>query len=105
MSESLSASDMEALQARDTRFRVLAEAIAIETELRDSPTIRALMDAVRLDAEQAMDEIILISPADQEQIAFHQVKIRTFRYIRQVLDLILRRGAVAEQDIRLEDGL
>ena len=40
-----------------------------------------------------------------QQIALHQMKIRTLTYIRAVLDAIMRRGAYAEHDIRTEDDL
>jgi hypothetical protein len=94
---------IERLKARDNRFAYLAEAIAVETDLRDNTTIRALMDAVRRDADLAMREFVQVSPADLQQVADYQVRIRTFTYIRDVLDAIMRRGAQAEQEIRQED--
>ena len=102
--EYLTRDDIENLKARDTRFAAVAEAIAIETDLRDNLTIRKLMDAARQDAEQAMRDIVQISPANVELVAFNQMKIRTLTYIRDVLDIIMRRGAIAEQEIRNEDS-
>jgi hypothetical protein len=104
MSETLPDSYIEQLKARDTRFTAVAAAIAIETDLRDNLTIRKLMDAARQDAEQAMREVVQISPANVEQVAFCQMKIRTLTYIRDVLDIVMRRGAIAEQEIRNEDS-
>jgi hypothetical protein len=104
MSEYLTREEIENLKARDTRFTAVAEAIAIESDLRDNPTIRKLMDAARQDAEQAMREVVQISPANVELVAFNQMKIRTLTYIKDVLDIIMRRGAIAEQEIRNEDS-
>jgi hypothetical protein len=91
------------LQARDTRFSVLAEAIAVETDLRDNVTIRALMGAIRQDADQAMEDLAETSPNNTESISLHLVKIRTLVYVRRTLDSILKRGHVAEQAIRADD--
>jgi hypothetical protein len=96
---------VEQARSRDTRFAMLAQAIAVETDLRDNVTIRSLMDAVRADAEQAMRDIVEVSPADVQAIALHQVRIRTLTYIRGVLDAIMRRGAYAEHDLRTEEQL
>jgi hypothetical protein len=104
MSETLPNYYVEQLKARDTRFTAVAEAIAIEADLRDNLTIRKLMDAVRHDAEQAMRDIVSCSPANLEQVALHQMRIKTFTYIRDVLDTIMRRGEIAEQEIRNEDS-
>src|ERR1700733_3370357 len=103
MSDSLTNDDLANLEARDTRFRILADSIAIETDLRDNPTIRALMEAVRQDAEQAMRDLVQISPLDATQIAAEQVKVRTLIYIEDAMNNVMRRGHMAEQAIRSED--
>lgn len=105
MQDELPPDFLDHAKARDTRFAMLAQAIAVETDLRDNVTIRSLMDAVRLDAEQSMRDIVEVSPADIQAVALHQVRIRTLTYIRSVLDAIMRRGAYAEHDIRAEDEL
>src|SRR5690349_14033091 len=105
MQDELPQDYLDQIKSRDTRFAMLAQAIAVETDLRDNVIIRSLMDAVRADAEQAMRDIVDVSPADLQQIALHQMKIRTLTYIRAVLDAIMRRGAYAEHDIRTEDDL
>jgi hypothetical protein len=91
------------LQARDTRFAMLEQAIAIEADLRDNPTIRAIMTAIRADADQAMEDLAETSPNNTESISLHLVKIRTLVYVRRTLDGILKRGHVAEQAIRADD--
>ena len=89
--------------ARDTRFAVLAQAIAVEGDLRDNETIKALLAAVRADADQAMDDIALTSPEDKVRIADLFVRVRTLVFVRNCLDTVIRRGQAAEQSIRAED--
>ena len=103
MSEEFSTADLERLKLRDTRFAILSAAIDVENDLRSSPVIRALMEAVRADADQAMKDISETSPADVQSISLLLVKIRTLVYVRSVLDTILHRGQVAEAAIRAED--
>lgn len=95
---------IEKVTLNDNRFRLIADAIAIESDLRDSPVLRTLMDATRLDADRAMRELMHISPADTAAIAAAQVRIRTFTYIRDTLDSIMHRGQMAQQELEQEDG-
>jgi len=105
MSESqLTPDDIERLKSRDRRFSVLAQAIAIEQDLRDSPAIKAIMAAVRADADQAMEELADTSPHDTVTMSLHLVKIKTLVYMRRTLNTILRQGSAAEAAIRAEDA-
>lgn len=101
----LSTADLEAVKMRDTRFAILGRAIAIENDLRENETIKALFGAARVDADQAMEELSEISPTDVNAISLALVKIRTLVYIRRTLNIILQRGVVAEQAIRAEDKM
>ena len=95
---------IEELKLRDTRFAALGESIAIETDLRDNATIKAIMAAIREDADRAMAEIVEISPADVSSISLQLVKMRTLVYTRGVLSMILARGAAAAQSIQAQDA-
>lgn len=97
--------EIEAIKARDDRVRLFSEAIAVETDLRDNPTIRALMTAIRTDADQAMETLAETSPEDRLSITLLLVKIRTLVYVRRALDDVLRRGQAAEQALRAEDAV
>lgn len=94
---------IEFAKLRDTRFAILSQAIAVEADLRDNVTIKAMMAAIRADAEQAMEDLAEVSPADALSISLHLVKIRTLVYTRRTLNTILRNGAAAENAIRAED--
>lgn len=99
----LSTEDLELLKLRDTRFAMLAQAIDVESELQNSAVIKTMMDAVRKDADQAMEDICDISPMDHAGMMLHLVKIRTLVYIRRTLNMVLQRGRVANQSIAAED--
>ena len=103
MSDQLPPEYLAQLKLRDTRFAVLAEAIAVETEMRDSPVIKAILGAVRADADAAMEALVDVSPADQTAVALHLVKVSTLVYIRRTLNRVLRLGQAAEAQIRAED--
>jgi hypothetical protein len=96
---------VEQAKSRDTRFSILATSIAVEADLRDNETIKAIMAAIRADADRAMDEISDISPGDTVAISQHLVKIRSFVYLRRTLETILTRGRIAEQEIRAQDRM
>lgn len=103
MNEHIPDAYIEQVQLADTRFAEVGRAVALEADLRDNTAIRALMDAVREDGEKAMRDIAEISPHAVESLSLHLVKIRTLVYIGGVLGNILRRGKIAEANIRAED--
>lgn len=82
---------------------MLGRAIAVETDMRDNVTIKALMEAVAADANEAMEQIVYISPLNHEAIAENLVKMKTLVYIRGVIARVLRAGQAAEVALRAED--
>ena len=89
--------------ARDRRFAILSEAVAVETDLRDNITIRTILAALADDGWRAMEELADVSPENKVSIADLLVRIRSHVYIRRVLEAVKRRGAAAEQAIMSED--
>lgn len=87
----------------DPRFEAVAKMIPIESELRDSASLKALLSAVRADGEEAMKELAEVSPTNLDAVSSLLVKIRTLVYMRRVLDNILCQGAAAESSIRADD--
>ena len=94
---------VEEAKARDSRFAILAHAIAVEADLRDNVTIKALFAAIREDAERAMEQLSETSPADVNAISLLLVRISTIVYIKRALNTIMTRGQVAENAIRMQD--
>lgn len=90
-------------KASNPLFSVLDNAIAIETELRDSATIKSLLAQIRYDADKAMDECADTSPADVTAVSRLFVRISTLVYLRGALHTFLMRGKVAEQQINAQD--
>lgn len=88
--------------ATDTRFARIHESIAVQTELRDNPVIKAIMGAVWQDAMQAMEEAADTSPTDHAAVALLLVRFRTQVYIRRSLNAIIQRGQAAEASVRAE---
>ena len=103
MSDHLSPEDIEHIKSRDARFRVFGEALAIEGDLRDNATIKAILAASWAEANGAIEELAEVSPTDIDAISKLLVKVRSAVYIRRSLNAILMRGKVAEADIRQED--
>lgn len=99
LSDYLSPEAMEALKARDGRFRVLDEALAVAAELRDSVALKTLIRGIEGEAQDCMDELAEVSPTDVNAVSKLLVKVRTAVYMRRSLNAILMRGKVAEADI------
>jgi hypothetical protein len=91
---------LEALKARDRRVQVLGIAIEIENDLQHNATIKAILAAFRADADLAMVELAEVSPTDHAAVSKLLVRVRAAVYIRSTLDLILKRGQVAEAALR-----
>jgi hypothetical protein len=94
---------VEAAKSRDARLKLIAEGVTIQSEMRDSPTIRYILRQVTTDADSAMEELAETSPLDNVSIAKLLVKIQTYVYIRKSLENIQLRADLAAQQVRAED--
>jgi hypothetical protein len=103
MSEAITQDYIADVIAKDQRFAAVADAIALENDLRESSAIKALLSAVRRDADQAFREVGSANPSDTMAVSVLIVRIQTLFYIQHVLDAVLKRGAVAESAIRADD--
>lgn len=90
-------------KASNPLFSVLENAIAIETELRDSATIKSILGEIRADADKALEECADTSPADTAVVMKLFVRISTLVYLRRALNTFLMRGQVAEQQIHAQN--
>lgn len=90
--------------SRDQRFAALHQAIAVEADMRDNATIRALTAAIRADAELAMAELADTSPVDAKAVSLIATRVRAYTSLKRYIETILTRGKIAEQDIRMQDG-
>lgn len=89
--------------SRDQRFAVLQEAIAVEADMRDNATIKAFIAYVRVDAELAMAELAETSPLDSKAVSMIATRVRAYTSLKRLLETILTRGKMAEEEIRQQD--
>lgn len=92
-----------AIITRDKRFATLHEAIAVEGDMRDNPTIKAFIAAIRANADLAMLELADTSPVDTKAVSALMVRVRAYVEIKRMIEMILQRGKNAEHEIRMED--
>lgn len=94
---------IEAVKARDARFRTLELGIEVEAGLREGNPLRILMERLRADADEAMTEFATANPADTAALIGLQARVFRFRYLEETLDAILARGRHAEASLTAED--
>jgi hypothetical protein len=95
--------EVEAAKARDSRFSRVALGLAIEGELRDSPTLKLLLSAVKTDASDALRTLADVSPTDLNAVSKVVVRAQTLVYIGDVLDTILKRTRADIAELHAED--
>jgi hypothetical protein len=89
--------------SRDQRFRDVHEAAAVENDLQNNRTIKALMKAFKSDADAALAELADTSPVDAKAIALLSVRVSAYIRVKRFLEQILTRGRIAEADIRSDN--
>lgn len=73
--------------------------------MRDNPTIKAFIAALRADAELAMREFSTVSPLDAKTVAAQQVRVGAYELVKRMIETIITRGQIAEHDIRMQDQM
>lgn len=91
--------DIEALKARDERFRHYDLALKVDAELRESFTLNLILEAASRQMEEAKDAMIDVNPTDSKQIYDLQVKAGCAKLIGQVLNNIRKKGLAAYTSI------
>ena len=91
--------DIEALKARDARFRDYDLALKVDAELRDSFTLNLILEAASRQMEESKDALVEVNPTDVKQIYDLQVKAGCAKLIGQVLNTIRKKGLLAYTSI------
>ncbi len=91
--------DIEALKARDERFRHYETALRVDEELRENFTLNLILEAASRQMEEAKDALIDVNPTDARQIYDLQVKAGCAKLIGQVLNSIRKKGLTAYTSI------
>src|SRR5215469_8617506 len=102
MSEEITQELMERLKSRDERVAVLDEALAINAEIENSPTLRALLRATQIEADQALEDLASVTPTDHNAIIKLQAIVYRARFIRDTILGKLKAGERAEISLREE---
>lgn len=92
-----------ALKDRDERIRQLEQAIAVESETRNSKTLNMLLAYFGEDAAKSLEELATVNPGDREKIAELQARVYRARFTERCLGSILLQGKLAEESLRGED--
>lgn len=97
--------DIAALKARDARWREVELAIKIDEELRDSPTVNLILDAIARRSQESIDALVDVDPLDTRRITSLQEKVKCARFIAQSLKNIREAGLVAQQTLEEEGNV
>jgi hypothetical protein len=90
------------LNLRDVRVLALDRAMIIEQELRESPTLNAIIDAIGADSEAAMHEFAVVNPLDRLAVSALQARVFCLTYLRQTINEIRLRGDQASASLSEE---
>ena len=91
---------VRAAVARDSRFRDLQNALAVENDIENNQTVKMLLSAFRADADLAMLELVETSPVDAKAISLISVRVGVYVKTKRILETVLTRGKIAEQLLR-----
>lgn len=94
---------MDAIRARDARFRAIELGLEVEIGLRDNRPLQVLMERLRTDADAAMIEFGTVNPADVPAVIGLQARVYRFTVALETFNAILAAGQNAETEVRLED--
>ena len=100
----MDAEQIEAAKSRDSRLRLVDAGFSIQADMRDNETVRAILAAVQRDADQAMDEMADLSPADIVAVSRMLVRVQTQVFIRRALMEVIQRSEFLAQQISTEDS-
>lgn len=97
--------DIDALKARDARWKDVELAIKIDEELANSVTVNLILDALTRRSEEAVEELLKADPTDMRKIASLQEQVNCARFIGISLRNIRQKGVVAHQSLEDEGNV
>ena len=106
MEESLiTQEDIDALKARDRRWKDVELSIKIEEELTHSVTVNLILDALTRRSSEAVEKLIDVDPTDMRKIASLQEQVNCARFIAESLRNIRQMGVVAHRSLEDEGNV
>lgn len=106
MNESLiTQEDIEALKARDRRWKDVELSIKIDEELSNSVTVNLILEALSRRSNDALEKLIDADPTDVRKITSLQEMVNCARFIATSLHNIRQTGVVAHQSLEDEGNV
>lgn len=105
MSDFLTEEQLEAIKQRDGRFRLIELGISLEAELARGQPLAILLDRLRKDAEEAMEEFSQVNCGDTKAVQDLQSRVFRYRYAKETFELIIARGHEASRAVQAEDRI
>ena len=100
----LDADTIAALRLRDARIAIVTDAIDIQTELRDSLALKAVLLQLTNDATAAMMEFAFVDLGNHTKVMGLQARVFCMMYLDKTLRDLQQRGQVAEAQLNEEDA-
>lgn len=97
--------DIEALKARDRRWKDVELAIKIDDELANSVTVNLILDALTRRSGEAMEGLLSADATDMRKIASLQEQVNCARFIATSLKAVRQTGVVAHQSLQEEGNV
>lgn len=97
--------DIERLKSTDARWREIDLAIKVDEELRNSPTINIILEALRMRSTEAMEKLLVVNPNDIGTISSLQETVKCVKFIGDSLDNIRQRGLSAHRSLEEEGNV
>lgn len=90
---------VEMLKARDTRYRIIEQAIEIDREVSDSPTIRLIRAQASKEAAEALEALAFVTPTSTVEIIKLQAVVYRARFIDQTIGDLLKEAQRAQESL------
>lgn len=94
--------DIEALKARDARWKAVDLSIKVDEELRESPTVNLILEALARRSTEAMEKLLDIDPTSAGSISALQAQVNCARFVGTSLESIRQNGLVAQRSLEEE---
>ena len=95
---------IEMLKARDVRWKLIDQAIQLETELQNSIAVKAILEALQDYAEKALAALVDADSTNVREITALQEKVKLVKIIGNTFEEIRRKGKWAEEQLKEESS-
>lgn len=97
--------DIDKLKARDARWRSVDLAIKVDEELRESPTVNLILEAIARRSTDAMERLLEVDPTESGKISSLQEQVKYAKFIGDNLKSVRAQGLVAQRSLEEEGNV